>query len=110
MGLFQILNLLVKIFYDLCCQDLPPIFEDNLQSFMSLLHKYLSYTNPLLVTDNDDESGPLEFVRAGICEVLVLYAHKYEDVFGSLITGFVESTWTLLTTIGLEPKYDIVRT
>lgn len=102
------MNLLVKIFFDLSCQELPPVFEENLQSIMGLLHKYLTYTNPLLTSDDDDEAGPLEYVKAGICEVLVLYAQKYEDVFGPLLSGFVQSTWTLLTTTGLEPKYDIV--
>lgn len=102
------MNLLVKIFYDLSCQDLPPIFEDNLAEVTSLLHKYLTYENPLLATDDDSESGPLEFVKAGICEVITLYMQKYEDAFGELCKPFITSTWNLLTTIGPETKYDIL--
>ncbi|KAF8457248.1 armadillo-type protein [Terfezia claveryi] len=87
-GLFQTLNLLLKIFFDLNCQDLPP---------------------PSKPTSNDDEeSGPLERVKAAICEILVLYTHKYEDIFEDLLQGFVNSTWILLTSIGLKQKYDIL--
>lgn len=105
---FEVMNLLVKLFYDLSCQDLPPIFEDNLADVTSLLHKYLTYENPLLTTDEDSESGPLEFVKAGICEVTTLYMQKYEDAFGKMCQPFITSTWTLLTTIGPETKYDIL--
>ncbi|KAI5806627.1 Cse1-domain-containing protein [Peziza echinospora] len=107
-GLFNSLNLIVKLFFDLSCQDLPPLFETNLTSIMEVLHKYLTYTNPLLVTDDDDEAGPLEKVKAGICELLVLYTHKYEDVFDVLLQNFISSTWMLLTSIELESKYDIL--
>ncbi len=106
--LVEVLNLQVKIFYDLSSQDLPPIFEDNLQAVTSLLHKYLTYENPLLVTDDDSESGPLEFVKAGICESMTLYMQKYEDAFGDLCQPFITSAWNLLTTIGPEIKFDIL--
>lgn len=102
------MNLLIKVFYDLSCQDLPPIFEENLASISELLHKYLTYNNNLLVTDDDTESGPLEFVKAGICEAMTLYMQKYEDAFGELCTPYITSAWNLLTTIGPEPKYDIL--
>ena len=102
------MNLLVKIFYDLSCQDLPPIFEDNLSDITVLLHKYLTYDNHLVATDDDSESGPLEFVKAGICEVITLYMQKYEDPFGELCKPFITSTWNLLTTIGPETKFDIL--
>ena len=49
--LSQSLLLLVKIFYDLNCQDLPEFFEDNMAYFMELLHKYLTYSNSNLDSD-----------------------------------------------------------
>ncbi|CUS11908.1 unnamed protein product [Tuber aestivum] len=107
-GYFQTLNLIIKISFDLNCQDLAPDFEENLATIMGLLHKYLTFTNPLLVTGDDDESGPLERVKAGICEFLQLFTTKYEDVFDEMLQNFVNSTWMLLTTTGPEPKYDIV--
>ncbi|KAI9878034.1 MAG: importin-alpha export receptor [Pleopsidium flavum] len=106
--LFTSLNLMIKLFYDLSSQDLPPIFEDNLPAITSLLHKYLKYDNSLLHTDDDAEAGPLEYVKAGIFEVLVLYVQKYEDAFGEHLAQFVGSSWNLLTTIGPETKYDIL--
>jgi exportin-2 (importin alpha re-exporter) len=105
---FTTLDLVIKIFYDLSCQDLPPDFEDNIGAIASLLHKYLTYDNPSLRTDDDTESGPLEYVRAGIFEVLMLYVQKYEDIFGPQVGQFVESTWSFLMSVGLETKYDIL--
>ena len=105
---FETMNLLVKLFYDLSCQDLPPQFEDNLKSITTLLQKYLTYDNPLLHTDDESEAGPLEYVKVGVTEVLVLYVNKYEDAFGELLPPFIESVWNLLTTIGPETKYDLV--
>lgn len=102
------LNLLVKVFYDLSCQDLPPFFEANLGPIFSIFHKYLSYKNPVLEGDDDDEAGDLEKVRAGICEVLGLYTTKYEDAFDQLLPNFIRATWELLTQIGLQQKYDIL--
>ncbi|CCU77389.1 chromosome segregation protein Cse1 [Blumeria hordei DH14] len=104
----KVMNLLVKLFYDLSCQDLPPIFEDNLADITSLLHKYLTYENSLLNKDDDLEAGPLEYVKAGTCEVMTLYMQKYEDAFGTLCQPFITSTWALLTTTGSEIKFDIL--
>ena len=102
------LILVVKLFYDLSVQDLPPIIEDNLPAIADLLHRYLIYDNPLLHTQDDAESGLLEHVKAGIFEVLVLYIQKYEDAFGQHVEQFIGSSWNLLTTVGPETKYDIL--
>lgn len=106
--IFTTLNLIIKLLYDLSVQDLPPAFEDNLAGITVLLHKYLTYENPLLNTNEDNEVGQLELVKSGILEVLSLYVQKYEDVFGVHVEPFVNSTWNLLTTVGTEPKYDIL--
>ena len=102
------MNLMMKLLYDLSVQDLPPVIEDNMQAVTSLLHKYLVYDNELLHSDSDNEAGPLEFVKSGIFEVLVLYAQKYEDAFGPFVEQFIGSSWNLLTTIGLDTKNDIL--
>ena len=84
------------------------MFEDNLPAVTTLLQKYLTFDDPALHTDNDEEAGPLEFVRSGILEVLSLYVQKYEDAFGAHVGTFVQSSWNLLTTIGTATKYDIL--
>lgn len=102
------LSLILKLFYDLSCQDLPPVFEETLRVISSLLHKYLVYDNPLLHTSDDTEAGVLEYVKAGIFEALTLYVQKYEDAFGPLLGQFVGSSWQLLTATGSDTKYDIL--
>jgi len=63
---------------------------------------------PTLLTAQDEQgAGPLEKTKANICEIIEIYTQKYEDVF-PMLPVFVETTWTLLTSTGLEPKYDIV--
>jgi exportin-2 (importin alpha re-exporter) len=105
---FAELDLAVQLFYDLSCQDLPPQFEDAISPLADLLLKYLRFDNELLHTDNENEAGPLEHVKAGIFEALTLYVQKYYDAFGPHVKRFVENSWELLTTVGLEPKYDVL--
>ncbi|KAI1106076.1 putative mportin-alpha export receptor [Jackrogersella minutella] len=105
-GYFDTLSLLIKVFYDLSCQDMPPQFESNLEHISTLLHKYLTYENPLLATDDDSEAGVVEIVKADICEVLQLYVTKFDDDFGRYTQVFVSSAWNLLSAIGPETKYD----
>lgn len=116
--LARTLLLLVQLYYDLNCQDIPEFFEDNLTDFMALLHKYLVWEHPALVSaqpgsaddegDEGEEAGDLEKVRAGICEVVELYSQRYLDVFPMMGT-FVETVWGLLTRIGRQQCFDIVR-
>ena len=107
-GYFTTLDLSIKLFYDLSCQDLPPIFEDNIGGVSTLLHNYLTYDNAALHTDDESESGILEYVKADIFEALMLYVQKYEDAFGSHLGQFVETTWNFLMSVGLDTKYDIL--
>lgn len=101
------LVLLIKIFYDLNCQDLPEFFEDNLPTFVNLFQKYLVYQNRLLETDDEEEEGPLEQIKTGICYILELYASRYEDSFPQL-EQFVPVVIGLLNSSGAESKYDTV--
>ncbi|KAI0124261.1 CAS/CSE protein [Xylariales sp. AK1849] len=103
---FETMSLLIKVFYDLSCQDMPPQFEAGLEQVSALLHKYLTYENPLLKTDDDSEAGILEVVKADICEVLELYTQKYDDEFGRYTQNFITSAWNLLSSVGPETKYD----
>ncbi|KAI0875042.1 CAS/CSE protein [Hypoxylon argillaceum] len=105
-GYFDTMSLLIKVFYDLSSQDMPPQFESNLEHISTLLHKYLIYENSILATDDDSEAGIIENVKADICEALELYVHKYDDDFGPYIQVFISKAWNLLSTTGPETKYD----
>ncbi|KNG90193.1 importin-alpha re-exporter [Aspergillus nomiae NRRL 13137] len=105
---FTQFNLMIKLLYDLSCHDLPPMFEEQISGIATLLLKYLTYDNQLLHTDDDTEAGQLEFVRAGIFEVLTLWVQKYMDEFKPHVEQFVGSSWSFLATIGQETKYDIL--
>ena len=108
MELFTSLSLIIKLVYDLSVHDLPQQFEDQLGPITSLLLKYLTYQNNLLTTTDDADAGSLEHVKAGIFEVLEMWVQKYEEDVGKYVSPFIESSWNLLTTIGLEVKYDIL--
>ncbi|KAI9492718.1 Cse1-domain-containing protein [Zychaea mexicana] len=103
--LSQSLILLIKIFYDLNCQDLPEFFEDNMDKFMEFFQYYLVYNNQYLQIDDDEEAGPLERIKTGICEILELYTQKYEEDFRHM-DGFFSITVQLLMSLGQEAKYD----
>ncbi|KAI3323164.1 CAS/CSE protein [Xylariaceae sp. AK1471] len=105
-GYFDTMSLLIKVFYDLSCQEMPPQFETNLEHISTLLHKYLVYVNPILATDDDSEAGIIETVKADICEALELYVNKYDDDFGPYTQVFISKAWNLLSAIGHETKYD----
>ena len=105
-GYFDTMSLLIKVFYDLSCQEMPPQFESNLEQISTLLVKYLEYDNPILVTDEPSEVGLIETVKADICEALQLYVQKYDDDFGRYTPVFISKAWNLLSAIGPETKYD----
>ncbi|KAF9905820.1 importin-alpha export receptor, partial [Lobosporangium transversale] len=105
--LFETLHLLTEIYHDLNCHDIPEFFVTHLQEFMSFFHKYMTYDNPLLSGEDEDTPGPILQVKASICEVVELYSKRYEEDFTSL-PEFIQTSWTLLTTLGLEPKNDML--
>ncbi|GKT84555.1 chromosome segregation protein [Colletotrichum tofieldiae] len=105
---FEALSLMIKIFYDLSSHDMPPIFEEHLASISELLHKYLTYTNPLLETDDDSEVSVIDTVKADICEALELYTLKYDEDFGKYTEPFITNAWNLLSSTGAETKYDLL--
>jgi exportin-2 (importin alpha re-exporter) len=106
-GWFETMSLLVRIFYDLSCHDLPPIIESHLQPITGLLQRYLSYSGPAQDGD-DDEASAVENVKSDICECLQLYLTKFGDDFDPYTESFIHVVWNLLSTIGPEKKYDLL--
>ncbi|KDN43192.1 putative CSE1-nuclear envelope protein that mediates the nuclear export of importin alpha [Tilletiaria anomala UBC 951] len=106
------LSVEIQIFYDLSVQDLPPHFEDNLDEvIVPILMRWLSFSRPELAFAPDDDSteaGPLEKVRAGVCEVGELYAQKYPEEFSKHLGPFVQAVWQMLGTCGQGERYDVL--
>lgn len=107
--LFDVLLILVKLYYDLNCQDIPAFFEDNMSIGMNIMHKYLSYQNNLLEDANEDEeSSVLSKVKASIAELIQLYISRYQEEFDPMVESFIQTTWNLLVSLTSQPKYDIL--
>ncbi|KAK0720680.1 CAS/CSE protein [Lasiosphaeris hirsuta] len=106
-GWLETMGLLIRIFYDLSCQDLPPVIETHLQPITLILHKYLSYQNPLF-NDEEDEATPLEALKSDICDALQLFTNKYDDDFGQYVQPFTDNVWNVLSSVGPEKRYDIL--
>lgn len=107
--LFDNLLLLVKIYYDLNCQDIPEFFEDHLKEGMTVIHKYLKYHSPLLEDpDDDDEVDVVTNVKIEICSLIQLYTTRYEEEFHAFIPEFIQTVWELLNNVTLQLKYDIL--
>ncbi|VUC21535.1 unnamed protein product [Clonostachys rosea] len=105
-GWFETLDLQIKIIYDMSCHDLPPIFDENLASISELLHKYLTYSSPLLETDDETETSIVDTTKADICELLELLTIKFDEDFSKYCQPFITNVWNLLSAIGPETKYD----
>lgn len=99
----------INIMHSLCWQDIPQFFEDNLEFWCTELLKYLTYNNAALIADeqnNDEEAGPYSSLKTSICSVINLFMEKYEEDFEKYLSKFVEAVWTMLTTTGLERRFD----
>ncbi|KAI5964902.1 CSE1 [Candida pseudojiufengensis] len=107
---FENLLLLIQIYYDFNCQDIPEFFEDHMNELMGIVHKYLIYDNKLLIkTGEDEEVEILIKVKTSIIELLSLYVTRYADVFEPLIQTFITSVWELINNfVTKQPKFDLL--
>lgn len=98
----------MKIMYDLACQDLPPVYEDNQDNLTEMLHRYLTL-EVSLDTDDDSEATIVETVRGDICDLACLFATRYyEDFTFEKLARLIDDTSLFLTNVGPEPRYDIL--
>jgi len=105
----ETIRLISRIFFSLNWQDIPEFFEDNVSVWMTEFTKYLTYTNILLIDDNEDnESGPIEKLQSAIIDNINLYANKYEEIFEPFLSQFTQLIWKLLIEISIKTKYDIL--
>jgi len=107
--IIETIRLISRIFFSLNWQDIPEFFEDNVIIWMTEFAKYLTYTNHLLLDDNEDnESGPIEKLQSAIIDNIDLYANKYEEIFEPFLPQFTQLVWKLLIEVSIKPKYDIL--
>ncbi|KAJ4302229.1 importin-alpha export receptor [Collariella sp. IMI 366227] len=104
-GWLETMSLLMRLLYDLTCQDIPPIIESHLQEIVTRMHKYISYQNPIF-DDEEDEATPLEALKSDICDVLQLFTTKYDDDFKQYVQEFTQNVWNVLSSVGPEKRYD----
>ena len=56
---------------------------------------------------DESEPGLVEKAQLSVCEIIYLYALRYEEEFPSL-PAFVDIILQLLSSVTLEPKFDHV--
>ena len=107
--LFSSLLLICKVFFNLTSQEMPDHFAEAMLEPWMLNFQTLITTNiPLLETEDEDEAGPLELVKSQICEIVGMFAQKYDDDFSTYLPSFVQSIWNLLVTTDSKPKHDLL--
>lgn len=107
--LLENLLLLVKIYYDLNCQDIPEFFEDHLDEGINILLKYLKFHSALIEDVEEDEETDLVIqVKINICDLIQLYTTRYEEEFKKYIEISIQIIWDLLNNISIQQKNDIL--
>lgn len=102
--------LLVQIYYDLNCQDIPEFFEDNMSAGMAIMHKYLNFlTNLVGDADDDNHIDVLIKTKTAIIQLVILYITRYAEEFDPLIESFITSVWLLVNHhVTKQQKYDLL--
>ncbi|KAF7308719.1 Importin N-terminal domain-containing protein [Mycena chlorophos] len=99
----QTMTLLLEIFYDFTCHDLPPALEDAHAEFFEApggwFHKFLSWSPPGLAVDADETTPSLPSqVKTGILQIAELYLQLYADKLHgtNTIESFMQGVWTMI--------------
>lgn len=108
---FEALRLMARIFFSLNYQDLPEFFEDHMDEWMAEFAKFLRYSNPALVDeDEENEPSPIDKLQTAIITNLQLYADKDEEPFLEYLPNFTTLVWNLLMNVSAYPKHDNLAT
>ncbi|KAJ6621313.1 importin alpha re-exporter [Mycena sp. CBHHK59/15] len=102
-ALTQTMVLLMDIFYDFTCQDLPPAIEDAHAEFFSppegWFQKFLAW-NPAGLSVDPDETAPSlpSQVKTGILQIAELFLQLYPDQLqqSQAIEFFMQGVWTMI--------------
>ncbi|GBE78774.1 Importin-alpha re-exporter [Sparassis crispa] len=95
--------ILVDIFYDLTCQDLPPDIEDSHAQFFApdtgLFLQLLAWNPPELQGDPEDTTPSLPSqIKTGLLEISELYVKLYPETLQSTasVEAIVRGIWALV--------------
>lgn len=95
--------ILIDIFYDFTCQDLPPGIEDAHDSFFApqtgLFQRFMSWDPAELRSDPDETQPSLPAqLKTKIFEIGELYIKLFPDQLSRspAVEGFVQSVWELI--------------
>lgn len=102
--------LLVQIYYDLNCQDIPEFFEDNMAQGMAVMHRYLNFQTALIGDPDDDtDADVLIKTKTAIIELISLYITRYAEEFDPFVENFITSVWSLINSYATkQPKFDLL--
>ncbi|EJD41525.1 importin alpha re-exporter [Auricularia subglabra TFB-10046 SS5] len=94
---------LVTLFYDLTCQDLPPALEDAHLEFFGpgtgWFIRFLAWDPPELAADPEDTTPSLPSqLKTVVLEVAQLYANLFGETLteNGVIQNFVQAVWELV--------------
>ncbi|KAJ7695191.1 importin alpha re-exporter [Mycena rosella] len=99
----QTMSLLMEIFYDFTCQDLPPAIEDAHAEFFSppdgWFQKLLGWNPTGLSVDPDETTASLPSqVKTGILQIAELFLQLYPEQLqqSRVIESFMQGVWTMI--------------
>ncbi|KAF7976444.1 hypothetical protein HWV62_6681 [Athelia sp. TMB] len=102
-GLVGQLTLLLEIYYDFTCQDLPPAIEDGHEEFFGpeqgWFVRILSWEAGALGQEDDEEkAGVVSLLKTRVLEIAELYIKLYPDQLMKLpsVAAFVTAVWALV--------------
>ncbi|KAJ7281661.1 CAS/CSE protein [Mycena rebaudengoi] len=102
-ALAQTMVLLMEIFYDFTCQDLPPAIEDAHGEFFTApdgwFHKFLAWNPPGLSVDPEETIPSLPSqVKTGILQIAELFLQLYPEQLqqSPAVEFFMQGVWTMM--------------
>ncbi|KAF5349357.1 hypothetical protein D9758_011786 [Tetrapyrgos nigripes] len=99
----QSMALLVEIYHDFTCQDIPPAIEDSHMEFFGTnggwFPALMSWDPPELKTDPDEVTPSLPSqIKTGILEIVELFTKLYPEQLqlSNAVETFVAGVWSLI--------------
>lgn len=100
--LMQVMRLLVDIYFDLSCQDLPPAFEDTVQEFWGSPNgwfiRFLSWSPSTAAAADDDDEGeptPDGKIKIAVLATAEMWTKMYSSSLLGEVPALVQAVWSL---------------